>query len=905
MDPSDETPRSPSTLPAAGPAQAAFPALPHALAFTATRFAPPGLPDGWLDRPQLTGRLRRALRGPLTLVCAPAGFGKTSLLAATAPGTLPALAWYSLDKGDDDLATFWSGVIYALSRVAPGLEALLDMPLAPASALAYTLNGLIHLLGRLPQDTLLVLDNFHHAGQAELCASLAAFIQDLPPALHLALLTRCEPSLPLERWRAAGRLHTLDAAQLAFSPQETTRLLERLPGERLSPGARAQAARLEGWPAALRLYAIWLAEDPQAAAGQSWPPTLGDYLAQEVLAGLPQDLQDFLIDVCVLDVLTPPACQALTGRGPASAALQALQRRGLLSPLPAAGEATYRAPALLTNYVYQQLCNEHPVRHDSLHRRAAEYFRAQGLPDQALEHALQGGADRLAGDLLEELAPLRLRRGEFRAALRDLERLAPGERRRRPALVVAHAWALAHAGQMEKCRAGLDALAAATLAPRWQAEILAIRARLAVLSGDLTQAVVASQVALAALPADRPWLRAEVHMDLGFALLNGQDAAPLLEPAGEAFQHSLEEGLAAGHMRAAMMSAFYRGRTAMLQGDFHAAARLYRRMLDECTRRELPEAAGCWMHAGLGALFYEWDRRDESLAELQTALRLAERSGEFKVLVYANTALMRLYQAMGLPERADQVLAGVDEILRPMPIPAMQVEAGLQRSSLWAAQGRLEALEAWLQTQGYSLEQGRPLAAHNAMLLRLHVSQAIHRRRPLSPAARPVLEARLAAAVQGGQVWEQARLQTWQALLAWAVDDAARAGRHLEAALALAAPAGLVRTLADEGAPLGDLLRRAAPSVEAGALERLYAALPPQAAPPTTTGQDLIEPLRPREAEILALMAQGLSDQEIARQTVLALSTGKWHVSHIYQKLHVRRRTQAVARAREYRLLEG
>ena len=427
-----------------------------------TKFYVPRSRPGLVPRRRLSERLDRGAGSKLMLVSAPAGFGKTTLLAewlaagsaAAAGGRL--VAWLSLDRADNDPASFWAYVVAALRTVAPGVGegalALLRAPQRPA--IETVLTVLLNDLGALPAEIVLVLDDYHVIDAPEVRDGMVFLLDHLPPGVHVVIASRADPVLPLARLRARGELAEIRAAELRFTPEEAAAYLNGVMGLQLTAGdVAALEARTEGWIAALQLAALSMQGRDDVAgfiAGFAGDDRyVVDYLAEEVLARQPGRVQDFLLRTSVLGRLSGPLCDAVTGQGGGKAMLEALDRGNLfLVPLDDR-RRWYRYHHLFADVLQARLLDEQPGQVPGLHRRASVWYEQNGELSEAIGHALAAADfERAAG--LVELAIPAMRRTRQETTVRGwLEALPDEVIRVRPVLSVNLAGALLTSGELQ------------------------------------------------------------------------------------------------------------------------------------------------------------------------------------------------------------------------------------------------------------------------------------------------------------------------------------------------------------------------------------------------------------------------------------------------------------------------
>ena len=378
------------------------------------KFHVPERRRGAVARPRLSERLGGASWPGLTLVSAPAGFGKTTLLTewlAAAPVTGPAVAWLSLDAQDNDPTLFWTYVVAALQTAADGVGAgALSLLTSSPPSIDVALATLLNDLRAVPHDIVLVLDDYHVIEAGDVHDGMAFLLEHLPPHLHLVIATRTDPALALARMRGRGELLEVRAADLRFTPAESAAYLTATMGLVLTAqDVAALDMRTEGWIAALQLAALLMQGRDDASAfiaGFAGDDRyIVDYLAEEVLARQPADVRDFLLRTSILDRLSGPLCDAVTGRGGGNAELAALERRNLfLSPLDER-RRWYRYHQLFADVLQTHLTEQHPGEVPDLHRRASAWYEHNGEPAAAVQHALAAGDVEQAAGLIELAVP--------------------------------------------------------------------------------------------------------------------------------------------------------------------------------------------------------------------------------------------------------------------------------------------------------------------------------------------------------------------------------------------------------------------------------------------------------------------------------------------------------------------
>jgi len=905
----------------------------------ATKLHVPQPRPGFLARPRLLERLAEGMAGELVLVCAPAGFGKTALLGDWARRGGRAVAWLALDPGDNDPARFWRHVAAALDRVRPGvaeqLAPLLGPPMPPSFEGLVT--ALINELAAQPERVLLVLDDYHLVEAEAVHASLAFLVEHLPPGLRLVLASRADPPLPLARLRAGGQLVELRAAELRFTAQEAAALLREAVGPDLPlPDAAVAAlvARTEGWAAGLQLAALSLRGDCDVGAfveafSGSHRYVL-DYLAEEVLDRQPDELRGFLLETSVLERLSGPLCEAVTGRADSQQLLEQVERANLfLLPLDEQ-RRWWRFHNLFADLLRARLAQEQPERLPGLHRAAAAWSEAHGLAEDAIRHALAAGDATWAARLVERHLDGLLLRGESATVRRWFAALPAELVGSRPRLLLTQTLLALISGRLEAADGLLDAAErafavtgeepyepavgrAASLLANVPAIIALYRAALAAFRGDTDGTRVFASRALAEIGEGESMLEAYARGHLAMAeWLRGR-----LPAAEQALASTVAQWRAAGERFLAVRYAEFLGQAQRGQGRLDAALETYRQALEDVGMPGRPghPALAAIAHVGMAGVLYERGELDAALNHAITGIELCRRFIQVPPLATSLVTLAWIRQATGDHAGA---LEAMDEAGRDAPSPdlaALLNPVPAQRARLALAQGDVTAAARWTNQRGLHPDDEPSYAREPEYLVLARVLLAQQAPQP----ALGLLGRLHDLAAAQGRVGSLIEIQGLQALALAASGDARGALAALAEALALAWPEGYVRVFVDEGAPMAALLvQLAAPDqpeqvmvaeqVPLDYLRRLSDAFQQAGVASSRRGRHdavpgLVEPLSERELEVLGLLAVGRSNQQIAEELVVALDTAKKHVSHILDKLGVANRTQAVARARELELL--
>jgi LuxR family maltose regulon positive regulatory protein len=779
---------------------------------------------------------------------------------------------------------------------------------------------LINTLTEQYTPLLLVLDDYHLAATTASDATLLFLLEHMPNTLRLVILSRSEPALPLARWRVQGLLTEIRQEDLHFSEAEAELFLSHTMGLRLDAEQVATlAARTEGWIAGLQLAALSLHSQPDSAtfiahfAGNN--RYIGDYLMGEVIHGQAPETPDFLLCTAILPHLCGALCDAVTGRDDGQAMLERIEDANLFIIALDQQQRWYRYHHLFAEMLCERLAQEKPALLRDCHARAAAWFAAQGETREAIEQALAGQAYPLAARLLETEAALMLQRGEVTTVLTWLRAFPTTLLDQHVRLALFATAIQLMYGDLEKATSMLQHLEAILPFTRtdatWQGELAAVRAfQVLVTHGDMPATQAFAQEALRYLPPEHGFLR-----DLA-SLLNAS-MMPLLTPGDlattvELLTQIAQASIRRGNYPIASFALDNRALKEVSQGLLHQAEQTCQEALHLPLAPLLQEVPfTSWAYLRLGDVYREWNQLARAREVLEHGLAQSFALQYPEIAVDGYLALARVYHLLDERDRVQEIMRSFERLMqvnRIMPHTQWQVEAC--RARLFYAWGKTTEALRWSARYEEHLRQNRqqtPLALtsfSDFTLARLLLVQARYAE------VSTLLERLLTAARTGGRGYAVIEVSLLLALVEQATEHANDALQRVMHALQLASTEGFVRLFLDEGQPMLNLLShvlatRASTPEQRTATQYARFLL-------TQTGQDSATPrdvasldiLSEREMEILRLLATGKSNVAIAAELFLALSTVKWYIARLYNKLEVNTRTQAVARAHELKLLK-
>ena len=899
----------------------------------ATKLHRPGLPPRRLEREQVLRQLNEGLEAgrQITLVSAPAGFGKTVCVGEWIQSLECPVAWLSLDPPDDDPGRFFTYLMAALQQVEPGIGGevypiLLAGQLPPREILASTL---INDLQSLKDRFLLVLDDFQVIQDGFILEVLQDLLEHLPPPLHLVLVTREEPSLPLARLRANNRLTEIRLADLRFTQAEAEAFLNQAMQLRLSPGdVAALESRTEGWVVGLHLAGLSLRDREDASAfiaGLSGSHRfIFDYLTEEVLARQPQEVQDFLLQTSILERLNGDLCEAVTGRADSRLVLERLYAANLfLSPLDDEGH-WYRYHRLFADLLRDRQAALMKSDLPDGHRRASRWYAAAGMIDEAIRHALAAADYELAVSLIENHAMDMLMQWHVKTVDGWMQAIPPEWCARSPRANLAFAWLMLMRGSPEKAAPYLarlggqfDASGQESMEPSLRARWLALQSMLLNAQGRAQESLQLCRQALEILPpADD---QARIMIDLGLA--NACQQLGDYTRAGEVFQELIRLGQATGNAVSELLGTSALGLLAIQHGQLHFAYDLASAAVGRVERAGSLPPICMSIYGEIAVIHYQWHQLEQAHHFFQRAIQLGVLSGYPDAELFYSVILSRLFQIQGDLEAAARQIRQAVDLMKVQTAAVVREEVISQQVRIHLAEGDPLAAERALKGYGGPFKEGislstieaRPSQPSQAVLYISALRILLYRARSeLDPAElKPgiaLADKLIEAALQGGFVPFALELLQVRAQLHAALGDEFAGRADIRRALELGQPEDYISIFVEEGPVVAAVLDALLAEPRTGKVTPEYIrrirsafqlASPPAAPAAPPSGPAL---LTARELEVLCLMAAGLKYGEIAAKLVVSLNTVRSHVKAIYGKLGVDNRTHAAETGRRMHL---
>ena len=889
-------------------------------------------------RSRLVDQLNKGLHRKLTLISASAGFGKTTLVSEWIASAERPVAWLSLDEGDNDPTRFLTYLITGLQTIVPnigtGVLRMLQSAQPPSTESVLTI--LLNEIATIPDNHILVLDDFHLIEDKAVVNALTFLLEHLPPQIHLVITTREDPNLPLARLRARDQLTELRATDLRFTNSEAAEFLNQGMGLSLSTeDIAALEARTEGWIAGLQLAAIAL-QGPMSMQGHKDASSfiksftgshhfVLDYLLEEVWQQQSKKVKNFLLCTSILDRMCGPLCDAVLLDSSASGreTLEHLEHTNLFIISLDNERHWYRYHHLFGSLLRQRLRqSQTPEEIAKYNIRASEWYENNSDPAQAFHHAIAAEDFNRAAMLAEKYWKGMNESFQSAAWLGWVKQLPEELIRSRPVLCTQIAWAYMDTNEVDASESRLrDAERCLESPPDYMVVVVeeqfrALPARIAIARTynaqslhDLPAAVQYAELAIKLAPEEDHFLRAQTNAILGGTYWANGD----LDAACKSMSDWIENSQKAGNFFFAIASAHVKADILTAQGQLREALKTYQRSLQLASEHEAePQRIIAHHHLGLALLYHEMRDEESAAQHFHTSMELGQQSALQDWSYRKYLAQVRLKESEG---DLDSALDLLDDAQRfyvrnlipyTRPIDAIKVR-------IYLKQGRLSKAQEWVREHGFSVDDDLSYLRefeHITLARVLLAEYQVNRKEGSIQDALSLLKRLMKPAEDQKRMGSVLEILIVTALAYHAQGSPPQTFASLERALTLAQPEGYFRIFVNEGEPMRSLLLDFRGSLEkqmrgkvhepTGYVDKLLSAF---TQPKDVQQSKLIEPLSKRELEILQLIAQGLSNREISKRLFLALNTVKGHNQIIFSKLQVQRRTEAVARARELDLL--
>lgn len=887
-----------------------------------------------VPRHRLIEQLNKGLHRRLTLISAPAGFGKTTLVSEWIVGCERPAAWVSIDEGDGDPISFLTYLISAMQTINAGigsevLEVIQASQLPPIESI---LTTLLNEISTIPNEFVLVLDDYHLIDARLVDDTLTFLLEHLPPQMHVVITTREDPNLPLARFRVRNQLTELRAADLRFTPSEVAEFLNQVMGLSLSvEDIAVLELRTEGWVAGLQLAALSMQGNHdvhgfiQAFAGDH--RYIVDYLVEEVLQRQPEPIRNFLLQTSILDLLNGSLCEAVTVQSESKLKLEQLQRGNFfLIPLDDKRH-WYRYHHLFADVLHMHLMTEQPELVPTLHQRASEWYEQNNLTADAIRHALSAEDFERAAELIERSIPILRQSRQESTLLGWLKALPDDLFQNHPVLNVNYVGTLMQNGQFDGVESRLRDIEQWLATPedirihpvyvseeefqRVPSLVHMYHAAIALAKGDVANTMTHAHKVLELARVDDDFPRGAASSLLGLASWTSGDFETAYEMFSKGMAHLQKVGFISDVIGGSVTLADIR----ITQGRLREAMSIYERGLQLATKQGASVLRGAAdMHVGMSALYFERNQLNTAEQHLLKSKELGELNGLPKNPYRWRVAMAQIREAQGDLDGALELLDEAESLYMGDFSPNVRPTPAL-KARVWVKQGELEKALDWARERKLSIEEDPSYLREFEQITfaRILLSQyqnddsisSLHD-------AIGLLKRLLKAAEEGGRIGSVIEILILQALAHQMHEDIPAALTSLERALKLAEHEGYMRIFLAEGASMAELIREidsrgilpnyTGKLLSAFEAERkgLDVESPHSAAPVSTS---LIEPLSQRELDILRMFKTELSGPEIAQELVIALSTVRTHTKSIYSKLNVNSRRGAVKRAIELGLI--
>ena len=895
-----------------------------------------------VPRSHLVGQLENGLKGKLTLISAPAGFGKTTMLKEWIASRVDPVSWVSLDSGDNDPIRFWAYFITALQHIKEGVgesvAAALQTPQPPP--LEHLLTDLINDISpiqaikqgslNLEEKDILVLDDYHLITDRRVHETVTFFLDHLPPSFHLIIATRADPPWPIARMRARLRVTEIRAEDLRFSLQEATIFLNETMGFNLSPRDIASLEeRTEGWIVGLQMAALSMrSREDKNAFIRAFTGThryILDYLLEEVLDQQPKDIRSFLLKTSILERMTAELCDAIMGIEDSKEILSHLEMANLFIVSLDDNRSWYRYHHLFSELLKSQLSIKHPTQVPLLNQQASQWFEDNQFVEETIQYAFASKDNERVARLIEDNAMGLFQNSKYNKLSGWIEALPPDLVLKRPWLCVYQAWTRHWAGLREggeDCLENAEKVLAESSSihepevKRLSGYIAAMRAHYALTNEALTIAIQQARKALLNLPKEDYFIRSTAGIAMGGAYW-GEGK---VWKAEKAFRDCASDALKGGYNLRASSALCYVGMQQVKQARLHQAEKTFKKSLDlvqDSEGRVFPNAG--YPLAKLGELACEWNNLDTAYKDSEQGVELCNLLGQVDLIAEANASLARVQIARKDYSGAENTIEQTDQLTKGVKFDPWAVTwLDDCRIRLWISTNRLDQAYRWMTTFGPKID-GPLNFQHDLSHINLaRVLVALSEKESHNKHAKEALDLlhRLSdAAEEAGWLHHKIQILVLIAMAHNLIGERENAINALTSALTLSEPSRYIRTYINEGPPMGmmleavlDLQREKSFSqfnkTQENYIKELLSNLQKEEhGTNQEAGETFFEPLTVRELDVLRLLVTNKTVPEIAEELVVSPNTIRSHVKHIYEKLGVHRRLSAVQKAKDLNLV--
>ena len=880
-----------------------------------TKLSIPPSQSSWISRSRLVKRMGEGFGRKLTLISAPAGFGKTTLLVDWVHIHKIPIAWFSADKNDNDPLHFLTYVILGLQTIKADIgKAALTMLQSPQPPpIESILTNLINDVTRIPTDFALIFDDYHLIDVRQIHDLIEFLIENLPEQMHIIIATRSDLPLPLARIRSQHQLTELRAADLSFTADETAILFNESLNLHLSTkDIHLLETRTEGWIAGLQLAALSLQErkDPsnfiKTFKGDN--RYIADYLMEEVLNRQPEHLQNFLLQTSILERFSGSLCDVVTQQENGQKILNALEKANLFVIPLDDKRCWYRYHHLFADLLVQRLRKNQGDLVSELHSRASQWLAKNGFKNDAVDHALVAQNYAQAAQLIEEIAEIEWDRASESRLIRWFRKLPDEIIDANPKLCIFYARELFKSGYLDDAEMRLQAaekiLESITISDLnkegLHGRIAVIRAYISTRIGNVSRIIHFANQALTFLPKKDLMWRSVAATTLGFGY--GWSGAGDLAKAHQAFSEAKNICRAAGNIYYYIFAGSCLGAVMLMQAQFKEAKNINQKLLNIAIENGIEQTSIVGsLYGNLGMIFCEWNDLDEGIRLINKGIELSELGRDSVILASCQINLLKALIYRTDFASAFKIIKNLNERASDFMLPPWITNAiSAFNVFIWLRTGGLNAAVQWAKKRGLSVDDKLTNLHELEYFALVYILIAQNQLDDADRLSQRLIE----NAKAGDRVYLMIEMQLMRASILKAKEDAEAAMGELKLALSSAEPGGLISIFVSKGKPIAELLEKLLnekADVPRTYIKKLLSAFTLDKLIETDDG--LVEKLSEREMEVLRLISAGLSNKKITEKLFISLSTVKTHLRNIYGKLNVHSRTEAIVKAKELEIL--